>query len=83
MGISAQLQAVERGFKIVAASPRWRNTPIILGEFDPDGCAACSPQKDPRYGYRNVPLYAAYTAEALSQTLALGRTRARQADRGL
>jgi xylan 1,4-beta-xylosidase len=71
MGISAQLQAVERGFKIVAASPRWRNTPIILGEFDPDGCAACTPQMDPRYGYRNIPLYAAYTADAINHTLAL------------
>ena len=71
MGISAQLQAAERGFKIVGQSSRWHNTPIILGEFDPDGCAACSPQKDPRYGYRNLPLYAVYTTEALSQTLAL------------
>ena len=71
MGMSAQLNAAEHGFKIVAASPRWRNTPIILGEFDPDGCAACSPQKDPRYGYRNLPLYAVYTVEALNQTLAL------------
>lgn len=71
MGVSSQLQAVERGFKIVSASPRWHNTPVILGEFDPDGCAACSPQKDPRFGYRNIPLYAAYTAEAFSRTLAL------------
>ena len=71
MGISAQLKAVERGFKIVGGSVRWRNTPIILGEWDPEGCAACSAQKNPGNGYRNGPLYAAYTAEALSQTLAL------------
>ena len=71
MGISAQLRAVERGFKIVGGSARWRNTPIILGEWDPEGCAACSAQKNPGNGYRNGPLYAAYTAEALSQTLAL------------
>ncbi|HEX6897643.1 MAG TPA: beta-xylosidase, partial [Bryobacteraceae bacterium] len=71
MGISTQLKAVERGFKIVEASPKWRNTPIILGEFDPDGCAACTPQRDPRFGYRNIPLYAAYTADAISHTLAL------------
>ncbi|HET8827518.1 MAG TPA: beta-xylosidase, partial [Terriglobales bacterium] len=70
MGLSTQLKAVERGFKIVAASPKWRNTPIILGEFDPDGCAACTPQRDPRFGYRNIPLYAAYTADAISHTLA-------------
>jgi len=71
MGLSAQLHAVERGFKIVAASPKWQNTPIILGEFDPDGCAACTPQRDPRFGYRNIPLYAAYTADAISHTLDL------------
>jgi xylan 1,4-beta-xylosidase len=71
MGLSTQLQAVERGFKILAASPKWRNTPVILGEFDPDGCAACTPQRDPRFGYRNIPLYAAYTADAISHTLAL------------
>ena len=71
MGISAQLRAVERGFKIVGGSARWRNAPVILGEWDPEGCAACSAQKNPGNGYRNGPLYAAYTAEALSQTLAL------------
>jgi xylan 1,4-beta-xylosidase len=71
MGISAQLKAAERGFKIVAASAKWRNTPIILSEWDPDSCGACSPQRDPRYGYRNLALYAVYTAEALDQTLAL------------
>jgi xylan 1,4-beta-xylosidase len=71
MGLSTQLKAVERGFKIAAASPKWKNTPIILGEFDPDGCAACTPQRDPRFGYRNIPLYAAYTADAISHTLAL------------
>jgi xylan 1,4-beta-xylosidase len=73
MGLSTQLKAVERGFKIVAASPKWRNTPIILGEFDPDGCAACTPQRDPRFGYRNIPLYAAYTADAIAHTLAMAQ----------
>ena len=71
MGLAAQLKAVERGFKIVATSAKLRNTPIILGEFDPDGCAACTPQRDPRFGYRNTSLYAAYTADAISHTLAL------------
>lgn len=35
MGISRQLAAVEQGFKIVESFPEWRNTPVILGEFDP------------------------------------------------
>ncbi len=61
MSVAAQLRAAERGMKILAADPRWRNTPIILGEFDPEGCAAC---KGPQNAYRNGPLYGVSVAEA-------------------
>ena len=71
MGIAAQLKAIDQGFKTVASFPKWRNTPVLLGEWDPEGCAACSPQTNPQFGYRNTALYAAYTAEAFSRTLAL------------
>ena len=71
MGISRQLQAIQRGFKIVASFPEWRNTEIILGESDPEGCAACSARDRPENAYRNGPLYAAYTAEVLNQIYAL------------
>ena len=66
MGISRQLSAIEQGFKIVASFPEWQKTPIILGESDPEGCAACSAQKLPQNLYRNGPLYAAYTVEVLN-----------------
>jgi len=66
MGIARQLAAVERGFQIVASFPEWRGTPIILGESDPEGCAACSARSNPQNSYRNGPLYAAYTAETLN-----------------
>jgi xylan 1,4-beta-xylosidase len=71
MGISRQLASIEQGFKIVKSFPEWQNTPIILGESDPEGCAACSARSNPQNGYRNGPLYAAYTAEALNATSAL------------
>src|SRR3954468_10786577 len=71
MGLAAQLKAIDQGFKTVASFSKWRKTPIILGEWDPEGCAACSAEKNPQNGYRNGALYAAYTAEAFSQTLAL------------
>jgi xylan 1,4-beta-xylosidase len=73
MGISRQLASIEEGFKIVASFPEWRGIPIILGESDPEGCAACSAKDNPQNSYRNGPLYAAYTAEALSRTIALAR----------
>ncbi len=65
MGISRQLSAIEQGFHIVASFPEYRRTPIILGESDPEGCAACSARSNPQNSYRNGPLYAAYTAETL------------------
>ena len=71
MGINRQLAAIERGFKIVASFPEWKQTPIILGESDPEGCAACSAEKNPQNSYRNGPLYGAYTVEVLNHVLAL------------
>ena len=73
MGIARQLASVEAGFRIVSSFKEWRNTPIILGESDPEGCAACSARTNPQNSYRNGPLYAAYEAEALFHTLALAR----------
>jgi xylan 1,4-beta-xylosidase len=71
MGIAAQLNAIDQGFKIVSSFPKWRETPVILGESDPEGCAACSAEKNPQNGYRNGPLYASYTAEAINRTIEL------------
>jgi xylan 1,4-beta-xylosidase len=71
MGIATQLNAIDQGFKIVSSFQKWRDTPIILGESDPEGCAACSAEKNPQNGYRNGPLYASYTAEAIDRTLEL------------
>jgi xylan 1,4-beta-xylosidase len=67
MGIAHQLAAIEQGFRIVASFPEWRRTPIILGESDPEGCAACSAKENPQNSYRNGPLFACYTAEVLNQ----------------
>ena len=70
MSIATQLRAVERGMKVVAGYPRWRNTPIILGESDPEGCGACL---SPQNAYRNGPLYAASVTEATMRTYELAR----------
>ena len=75
MGLSRQLAAIDQGFKIVASFPEWAQTPIVLGESDPEGCAACSAQENPQNGYRNGPLYASYTAEALNNLCAGGAAR--------
>jgi xylan 1,4-beta-xylosidase len=73
MGISRQLAAIEQGFKTVAAFSESRQTPIILGESDPEGCAACSAKDHPQNLYRNGPLYGAYTIEVLKHVLTLAQ----------
>ena len=71
MGLARQLASIQQGFKIVKSFPEWRDTPIILGESDPEGCAACSARGNPQNGYRNGALYAAYIAESLAATYTL------------
>ena len=71
MGISNQLQAISNGFGIVASFPELRNIPIIIGESDPEGCAACSMRDHPENGYRNGTVYSSYTAEQLARTYEL------------
>ncbi len=70
-GIGAQLQDIDRGFEVVASYPELRNTPVIIGESDPDGCAACPSSIYPQNGYRNGTLYASYTAAAFARKYAL------------
>jgi xylan 1,4-beta-xylosidase len=64
MGISNQLQAIDGGFAIVASYPETKGKPIILGESDPDGCAAC---QGPQLGYRNTTMYSSYTAAVFAR----------------
>ena len=66
-GIAAQLQDIDRGFEIVASYPELRGKPIIIGESDPDGCAACPATIYPQNGYRNGTLYASYTAASFAR----------------
>jgi xylan 1,4-beta-xylosidase len=73
-GIGSQLQDIDRGFAAVASYPELKNKPIIIGESDPDGCAACPSSVYPQNGYRNGTLYASYTAAAFARKYELAET---------
>lgn len=66
-GIASQLQDIDRGFAVVASYPELKGRPIIIGESDPDGCAACPSTVYPQNGYRNGTLYASYTAASFAR----------------
>jgi xylan 1,4-beta-xylosidase len=70
MSVGTQLRAVERGMQVISSYPEWKNTPIILGESDPEGCAACQGTQN---GYRNGPLYGVSVTEATMRTYELAR----------
>jgi len=55
----------------VGAFPELRDTPIIIGESDPEGCAACGMSTNPENAYRNGTVYSSYTAEQLARTYEL------------
>ncbi len=75
MGISSQLKDIDRGFEVVASFPEFKDKPIVIGESDPDGCAACSARVFPQNGYRNGTLYASYTAASFARAYALAAKR--------
>ncbi len=68
MGIANQLQNIDAGFATVAAFPELKDKPIIIGECDPEGCAAC---QGPQLGYRNNTMYSSYTAASFTRALDL------------
>lgn len=64
MGISNQLRDIESGFAAVASYPTLKHLPIVIGESDPEGCAAC---QGPQNGYRNGTMYSSYTAASFAR----------------
>ncbi|CAN5906172.1 beta-xylosidase [soil metagenome] len=64
MGLAAQLKTIDQGFARIASFPELRQKPIVIGESDPDGCAAC---QGAQLGYRNGTMYSSYTAAAFAR----------------
>ena len=72
MGISDHLKTVDEGFRKIAAVPALAAKPIVIGESDPEGCAACP---GPQNAYRNGTMYSSYTAANFARIWELARTR--------
>jgi xylan 1,4-beta-xylosidase len=64
MGISTHLKEVDSGFQKIAAVPALAAKPIVIGESDPEGCAACP---GPQNAYRNGTMYSSYTAASFAR----------------
>ncbi len=71
MGTSRELVSVNRGYEITAAFPEFKKLPIIISEWDPEGCAACSARIYPENAYRNTALYPSNRAVMLKHSIEL------------
>lgn len=76
MNIGRQLLNVSKGFEAVASFPELKHLPIIIGESDPEGCAACSIDHHPQNAYRNGTMYSSYTAASFARKYELARDHA-------
>jgi xylan 1,4-beta-xylosidase len=74
MNMGTELRQVERGFEIVASNPKFKDLPVVIGECDPEGCAACGMTVYPQNGYRNGTMYSSYTASSFVKIYDLALT---------
>jgi xylan 1,4-beta-xylosidase len=72
MGIGTHLKVADGEFAQIAADPVFRQKPVIIGESDPEGCAAC---QGPANAYRNGTMYSSYTAASFPRLQALAERR--------
>lgn len=73
MSLGTQLRNAEAGFKVIASYPELKDVPVIIGEFDPEGCAACSSEYTPQYNYRNGTAYSSTVADSYARLYELAR----------
>lgn len=67
MNIRTELRNVNDNFKVISKYPALKNIPVIIGEFDPEGCAACGMSTNPENAYRNGTMYSSYTAASFAR----------------
>ncbi len=71
MDMGRQLRDIEAGLRFVASYPQLKDLPVIIGESDPEGCAACGMATNPENAYRNGTMYSSYTASSFARKYVL------------
>ncbi len=71
MNVKQQLQNINDALKLITSFPQLKNIPVVIGESDPEGCAACGMATNPQNAYRNGTMYSSYTAAAFARKYAL------------
>jgi xylan 1,4-beta-xylosidase len=64
MGIGPHLRTIQEGFRLLGTYSELKGKPVVIGESDPEGCAAC---QGPALSYRNGTMYSSYTAASFAR----------------
>ena len=67
MNMAPQLNDIETGFNMAMSYTETKELPLIIGESDPEGCAACGMATNPENAYRNGTMYSSYTAASFAR----------------
>lgn len=67
MNVGAQLRNIRDAMKTISRYPSLKALPQVIGESDPEGCAACGMRTNPENAYRNGTMYSSYTAASFAR----------------
>jgi xylan 1,4-beta-xylosidase len=67
MNAGTQMRNIRDAFATVNSFGEIKNIPLVIGESDPEGCAACGMSTNPENAYRNGTMYSSYTAATFAR----------------
>jgi xylan 1,4-beta-xylosidase len=70
MGMANQFRNINDAFAVISSFPEFKKLPVVIGESDPEGCAACREARD---AYRNGTMYSSYTAASFPREYELAQ----------
>jgi xylan 1,4-beta-xylosidase len=67
MNVGIQMRNIMDAFATINTFPSIKTIPLVIGESDPEGCAACGMNTNPENAYRNGTMYSSYTAASFAR----------------
>ncbi|HLG40216.1 MAG TPA: hypothetical protein VI461_11130 [Chitinophagaceae bacterium] len=67
MNVGTQMRNIRDAMQTINGFPSLKNIPLVIGESDPEGCAACGMSTNPENAYRNGTMYSSYTAASFAR----------------
>jgi len=67
MNVGIQMRNIRDAMISIRKYPQFQHLPLVIGESDPEGCAACGMNTNPENAYRNGTMYSSYTAASFAR----------------